>query len=72
MLQQAIGSLRKKTAAGARLYKRFTIFGQLRVVAVVGVLVVNSATASEHRSSAVTREFQRKRPCPSTGRTSGA
>jgi hypothetical protein len=42
--------LKKKTAAGARLYKRFTNFGQLSVAAVVGALVVNSATASEHRS----------------------
>jgi hypothetical protein len=32
----------------------------------------NAALASEHRSRAVTREFQREHPCPSTGRTSGA
>jgi hypothetical protein len=30
------------------------------------------ASASEHRSRAVTREFQRENPCPSTGRASGA
>jgi len=30
------------------------------------------ASASEHRSRAITREFQREQPCPSTGRTSGA
>ena len=33
---------------------------------------LNIASASEHRSRAVTREFQRGQPCPSTGRTSGA
>jgi hypothetical protein len=33
---------------------------------------LNVASASEHRSRAVTREFQREHPCPSTGRTSGA
>jgi hypothetical protein len=32
----------------------------------------NSASAQEHRSSAVAREFQREHPCPSTGQTSGA
>jgi hypothetical protein len=36
-----------------------------------GVLL-NAASAEEHRSSAVTREFQREHPCPSTGQTSGA
>jgi hypothetical protein len=30
------------------------------------------ASASEHRSRAVAREFQREHPCPSTGLTSGA
>ena len=30
------------------------------------------ASASEHRSRAVTREFQREHPCPSTGLTRGA
>jgi hypothetical protein len=29
------------------------------------------ASASEHRSRAVAREFQREHPCPSTGLTSG-
>ena len=33
---------------------------------------MDAALASEHRSRAVTREFQREHPCPSTGRTSGA
>ena len=28
-------------------------------------------SAGEHRSRAVTREFQREHPCPSTGLTSG-
>jgi len=36
------------------------------------VTSLNTASASEHRSRAVTREFQREHPCPSTGRTSGA
>ena len=30
------------------------------------------ASASEHRSRAVAREFEREHPCPSTGLTSGA
>jgi hypothetical protein len=37
--------------------------------------VVSCATvlhAAEHRSRAVTREFQREHPCPSTGLTTGA
>jgi hypothetical protein len=29
-------------------------------------------SAKEHRSRAVTREFQREHPCPSTGLTTGA
>jgi hypothetical protein len=36
------------------------------------VLLPNVASASEHQSREVTREFQREHPCPSTGRTSGA
>src|ERR1700745_941601 len=32
---------------------------------------LNVASASEHRSRAVAREFQREHPCPSTGLTSG-
>jgi hypothetical protein len=31
----------------------------------------NPAAATEHRFRAVTREFQREHPCPSTGRTTG-
>jgi hypothetical protein len=31
----------------------------------------SSASAEEHRSSAVAREFQREHPCPSTGQASG-
>src|SRR6266446_5059502 len=34
--------------------------------------VLPTASAQEHRSSAVAREFQRENPCPSTGQTSGA
>jgi hypothetical protein len=30
------------------------------------------ASATEHRSHVVTREFQREHPCPSTGEASGA
>jgi hypothetical protein len=33
---------------------------------------LNAASASEHRPRAVTREFQREHPCPSTGQTRGA
>jgi len=45
----------------------------LFVVAMIGALAfnLNPASASEPRSRAVTREFQREHPCPSTGRTSG-
>src|SRR6266704_6986230 len=32
----------------------------------------SSASAREHRSHAVAREFQREHPCPSTGKTIGA
>jgi hypothetical protein len=31
-----------------------------------------AAPAAKHRSRAVTREFQREHPCPSTGLTTGA
>ena len=42
------------------------------VVGVVVCCVASSAmAASEHRSHAVLREFQRQHPCPSTGQTSG-
>src|SRR5215471_2102089 len=34
-------------------------------------MVPITASAGEHRSSAVKREFQREHPCPSTGRTTG-
>lgn len=34
--------------------------------------LLNFASAGEHRSRAVTREFQREHPCPSTGQTTGA
>jgi hypothetical protein len=33
---------------------------------------LNAASASEHRSRAVTREFQREHPCPSTEERGGA
>jgi len=49
---------------------RFVLF----IAAMVGALAFNLslASASEHRSRAVAREFQREHPCPSTGRTRGA
>jgi hypothetical protein len=49
---------------------RFALFA----VAMIGALAFNlsSASANEHRSRAVAREFQREHPCPSTKRTSGA
>ena len=40
--------------------------------AIVGALAVGGTAASEHRSRAVAREFQREHPCPSTGLPSGA
>jgi hypothetical protein len=52
----------------------------MRLSATLGALIVCAssiflacpASAHEHRSRAVAREFQREHPCPSTGRTSGA
>src|SRR5690242_4409979 len=46
----------------------------LFIVAVVSALALGltSVSAREHRSRAVTREFQREHPCPFTGKTSGA
>jgi hypothetical protein len=41
-------------------------------VALVCWILPNLASASEHRSRAVAREFQREHPCPSTGLRSGA
>jgi hypothetical protein len=43
-----------------------TVCGALIVIAAASL-----ASASEHRSRTVTREFQREHPCPSTGRASG-
>ena len=53
---------------------RLTGWFALFVMAIVAALAVgpSSALAREHRSHAVTREFQREHPCPSTGRTIGA
>lgn len=48
----------------------------LRIVAIVLALFMVSESAAarvtEHRSRAVTRQFERLHPCPSTGRTIGA
>src|SRR5215471_18735080 len=48
----------------------------LRSIVVFGLLVhlalPSDASAREHRSREVTREFQREHPCPSNGKTSGA
>jgi hypothetical protein len=47
--------------------------GALLILALAVALAdVGPASAKEHRSRAVTREFQREHPCPSTGKTSGA
>jgi hypothetical protein len=42
------------------------------IVAMIVAIVSSPLAASEHRSRAVTREFQREHPCPSTGLTTGA
>ena len=43
------------------------------VSCIVAIAIASTAlSAREYRSREVTREFQRKHPCPSTGRTSGA
>ena len=42
------------------------------IVAFIAALVSSPLSAKEHRSRAVTREFQREHPCPSTGLTTGA
>jgi hypothetical protein len=41
------------------------------VALIVATAVSGPLAASEQRSRAVTREFQREHPCPSTGRTTG-
>jgi hypothetical protein len=41
------------------------------MIAIVVLASQSSASASEHRSRAVAREFQREHPCPSTGLTNG-
>jgi hypothetical protein len=43
----------------------------LILLLVVALAHVGPASAREHRSREVTREFQREHPCPSTGRTTG-
>jgi hypothetical protein len=40
--------------------------------ALVFWLALPAASAKEHRSASVKREFQLTHPCPATGRTSGA
>jgi hypothetical protein len=50
--------------------RHITLYG--RNVAVAGAVAFGPAAAGERRSHAVTQEFQREHPCPSTGRTSGA
>jgi hypothetical protein len=42
------------------------------IVAVIAALVSSPLLAREYRSRAVTQEFQRELPCPSTGLTAGA
>jgi hypothetical protein len=41
-------------------------------VALVYLALPSDASAREHRSREVTREFRREHPCPSNGKTSGA
>jgi hypothetical protein len=44
----------------------------LRLIVVLSILTSPTlAPASEHRSRAVAREFQREHPCPSTGQPTG-
>jgi hypothetical protein len=43
--------------------KQALIWGALGL----GLVSMSNATAAEHRSAAVAREFQREHPCPSTG-----
>ena len=48
---------------------------QLKLIAfatLIAIVVVAPASADEHRSRAVAREFQREHPCPLTGLTTGA
>jgi hypothetical protein len=42
------------------------------LVVILALALPAVASASEHRSRAVAREFQREHPCPSTGLTTGA
>lgn len=46
--------------------------GRLWLIATIALALPGAASASEHRSRAVGREFQREHPCPSTGLTSGS
>jgi hypothetical protein len=56
----------------AILSMSFRNSGLPALVCCVSVMISPSlASASEHRSRAVAREFQRERPCPSTGKTTG-
>lgn len=43
----------------------------MRKLLVIFLLLVCTCSAKTHRSRAVTRDFQRSHPCPSTGRRSG-
>jgi hypothetical protein len=45
---------------------------QISAALAVCVVLPISASAKEHRSASVKREFQLTHPCPATGRTSGA
>ena len=44
----------------------------IALMAIVALSLPGAGLASEHRSRAVARDFREIRPCPSTGRTSGA
>ena len=41
------------------------------LIALIASVMLAPASAKEHRSREVTREFQREHPCPSTGARSG-
>jgi hypothetical protein len=63
----ALGVIRGRMARRKMTLLRWIVFGAL-----IYSILPSVASAREHRSRTVTREFQREHPCPSTGRTAGA
>jgi len=47
-------------------------FSALMLIAAALIAAAGPASAREHRSREVAREFQWQHPCPSTGRATGA